>query len=117
MAREKIELTDNLVNFAAKMSEGNPGAIAVLSKLLTDPANFTFLLHMDDMNIRGCQIWVAYKDWAGGDIEKLKKGLSERDVELVKCVNENSGIEEIAVVSGASRDRDEDVSTGGWFGD
>jgi len=106
MARKKLNVNESVANVAAQMCEGNPGAIAALSSILTKRDDgLLVVLSLDDMNIRGCQIWVAYKDWAGGDVDKLAKGAFDRDQSMIDMVNERSGIEEVAVNSGASDKR------------
>ena len=58
--RKRIELTDSMNDMLFKMSEGNPGGLNVLMGLMDrDPLVF---LALDDMNIRGTQIWIGYKD-------------------------------------------------------
>lgn len=106
MARKKLNVNESVANVAAQMCEGNPGAIAALSSILTKREDgLLVVLSLDDMNIRGCQIWVAYKDWAGGDVDKLAKGAFDRDQSMIDMVNERSGIEEVATHSGASDTR------------
>ena len=40
------------------------------------------ILSLDDMNMRGSQIWVAYKDHCGQDIEKFIACIKERELVL-----------------------------------
>lgn len=70
------------------MSEGNPGAASVIGQLMQDPCEgFMAVLHMDDMNIRGCQIWVGYKDHCGSDIDRFKAAILDRDAAMVETIN------------------------------
>ena len=85
--REKLSMNDSLINMAVKMAEGNPGAVRVISKILEDQGGLFFLLDLDDMGMRGSQIWVAFKDYCGQDIEKLKQCLRDRDKKMVETVN------------------------------
>lgn len=85
--REKIKLSDTEQTLIAKMSEGNPGASIVLFKLIENNEPF-LILDLDDMNIRGSQIWVAYKDYCKEDIVKFKQCITERDEKMVDFLNE-----------------------------
>lgn len=69
--RERIELTDSLLDVMLKMSEGNPGAASVCAQLMKetpqiDPDNIMggmgVILSLDDMGVRGPKIWMLYKD-------------------------------------------------------
>ena len=87
------------------MSEGNPGALSVLFQLMQEPTGLMDILHLDDMNIRGTQIWIGYKYWADQDIAKFREGIKSRNPELVAKINElnaEQGCTDVAVVSGAS---------------
>jgi len=113
MVREKIDLyTVRLVSAFVKdlifiMSEENPGALSVLYKLLENPMGITDILHLDDMNIRGSQIWVGYKDHCYEDIEKFRDSIRGRNKDMVETINQKCQKEqgEIAVTSGASYNR------------
>jgi hypothetical protein len=114
MTRKKIGLGMSVRDVVVEMSEGNPGAINVMMSIINSsdemrgsiPAAM-ILLHLYDMNIRGPQIWLAYKDWAGQDLGKLIKAVMARDLELVTFLNAYAdkcpGMER-AVTSGASFD-------------
>lgn len=88
------------------LSEGNPGALAVIGAITkaegTSPTALIALLDLDDMNLRGSQIWVAYKDVCGGDIQALIERVRNRDPKLVEAVNRIIPEGERAVTSGAS---------------
>jgi len=58
--REQISPKDNLLDVVCKMSEGNPGAMTVIAQMMKiDPIKgFIRVLSMDDMNLRGCSIWL-----------------------------------------------------------
>jgi hypothetical protein len=105
--REKIELDGTNVDMAVKMSEGNPGALSVLIQLMEMGMDgFMVIMHLDDMNIRGSQIWVGYKDFCGEDIEKFKETVEARSPEMVEVINQMPsgalGTEEKAVTNGGS---------------
>lgn len=108
-AREKIDINDNMMQVMLKMSEGNPGAITGMASLINDDAmsGFMLLLGLDDMNIRGSQIWQVYKYYCEEDVEKFKEVIRNRDADMVQYLNEQNAVEgqEKAVTSGASFDR------------
>ena len=90
--RTKLNLSSGIQDAVVQMAEGNPGALSVLMKLLQDgPMGFMNLLHLDDMVMRGSQIWVAYKDHCGSDLEELKQALLNRDPAMVATVNASQG--------------------------
>ena len=96
--REDLPNLDILVT----MSEGNPGAISVLSQLMRGDHGIADVLNLEDMNMRGSQIWVAYKDHCGQDIAKLCRLVRERDPGMIETVNQEmgrGGSEEVAVRS------------------
>lgn len=71
---ERIELTDTTMEILMKMSEGNPGAVSVLAKMLkeggtVDPDGFMgglgAILSLDTLGIRGHKIWMLWKDVSG----------------------------------------------------
>lgn len=87
--REKIEGLKGIELILA-MAEGNPGALSVLATLARDDgplATGAMIGILDKMNIRGSQIWVAYKDFAGGDMVKLMKAVADNDPELIAVIN------------------------------
>lgn len=107
-AREKIDLNDSFLNLIVKMSEGNPGAIVGLTNLLkADKTGGMLLLGLDDMNIRGSQVWVAYKDLYHENAEKFAQAVHNRDRKMVDFINQEQASvgEEKAVTGGASFDR------------
>jgi hypothetical protein len=86
--RPKLNI-DSTREVILTMSEGNPGAIGVLMQLIQDPTGIGLIdiLNLDDMDMRGSQIWVAYKDHCKGDLDAFKKALRDRDQSLVDAVN------------------------------
>ena len=80
--------SDPLQELQLKLMDRNPGAASVLNLILKhrqDAANIFF--DIDDMNMRGTQIWVAYKDHCNGDIYKFIDACIARDAEMVATVN------------------------------
>lgn len=107
-ARKKIELNDSVFDVIYKMSDGLPGAIVGITELMkSDEAGFMLLLGLDDMNIRGSQIWEAYKYLYNEDGKKFAEAVKNRDEKMVQFINEElaSVGGEKAVTGGASFDR------------
>lgn len=87
--REEIRLGMSVMDLFMVISEGNPGAMNVMARLLEsdEVSGFVTLLALDDMNIRGTQLWLAYNDFCQGDLGKLHDVAEQRDYELVKFLN------------------------------
>lgn len=98
--RKQLDLTASATMMIIEMSEGNPGGAMVLSQLITRAPQA--ILFLDDMNIRGSQIWVGYKDHCGMDIDLFIEKIKNRDQEMIDTINKNTGIEEQAVRKVAS---------------
>lgn len=110
--RKKINMSSTIFDAVVDFSEGNPGSCTVLSRILKDepPVEvLSVLLDLDDMNIRGPQIWVAYKDYCGEDLVKFRECVRSRDRKMVDVVNaemlHDPRWSEIAVTNGASWER------------
>lgn len=89
MDREKVGLSDSPMSVLLKMAEGNPGAATVMGKLIADdPMGFIDVLHLDDMGMRGSQIWEAFK-FCKQDIAALRKAIRGRDKAMVAHVNQH----------------------------
>jgi len=93
------------------MSEGNPGAISVMTQVLNEMEQMEGLLgcilNLDDMNIRGSQIWIAYKDHCEQNLKLFIKLVKKRDQDMIDHVNQGSlrgftGTQHRAVVNGGS---------------
>ena len=107
-ARPKIELEDTMFDAIYKISEGVPGAMVGITKLMeSDEAGFMLLLGLDDMNIRGSQVWEAYKYLYNEAAKKFAKAVKYRDKNMVDFINQEMASVggEKAVTGGASFDR------------
>ena len=107
-AREKIDINDTIIETYMKMAEGNPGAMTAMGALTReDSMAFILILGLDDMNIRGSQIWQVYKYYCNEDVEKFKEVIHNRDADMVQYINEQNAAEgqEKAVSGGALFDR------------
>ena len=65
-----------------ELAKGNPGAFTVLVELIL--INPLLLEILEELDIRGPQIWVAFKDWAKKDMNKLSEGIMNRDPEMIE---------------------------------
>jgi hypothetical protein len=94
MIRHKLQATGDMLETVVQMSEGNPDAITALAELLKGSGReeaFGLILDLDDMNMRGSQIWVAYSDYCKKDVAKFKAAVRERDAEMIAFVNGHRG--------------------------
>lgn len=89
MSRKPIELDDSVMDVLVKMAEGNPGAVTVMTQILEHEKDKgpLRLLSLDDMNIRGSQIWVGFKDHCESKIEVFVKAIKDRDPAMVETIN------------------------------
>ena len=91
MEREELRLNDNLMDWMVKMAEGNPGALTVLLTAMKEKGAQEMgelILFLDDMNIRGKQIWIGYKEYCGCDIDKFADCIKEKDQVMIDKINE-----------------------------
>jgi hypothetical protein len=104
--RKEIGLNMSIMEALILMSEGNPGAATVLAELAKREDGFIWILSLDDMNIRGTQIWVGYKDVCESNIEKFIEAIKKRDKKMIDYINEvgeKGNHQYKAVESGASK--------------
>lgn len=107
--RKSISLNMTLQDLFVLMAEGNPGALSVLIELGKNdesPLGVTSLiLSLDDMNIRGWQIWVGYKDHCKEDIKAFTESIKSRSQAMVAAINheqQRAKDPHMAVVGGGS---------------
>ena len=107
--RKKIDLHTSILDTIVLLSEGNPGAVTVLAQMMkSGNKNFLLLLGLDDMNIRGWQVWVGYKDYCGCDLDKFMECIRNRDSGMIDKINEGAircGESVRAITGGASFNR------------
>lgn len=115
--RKPLEKSMKVVDLLVTMAEGNPGAATVLAQMMNfDPQNPTAcllnVLSLDDMNMRGSQIWVAYKYYCDHNLDRFIACVNTRDQGMVDKVNAmthaTGAADEPAVTRGASFSRRED---------
>jgi hypothetical protein len=86
--RKELDLNDSVLDALMAMSEGNPGAANVLMELMNNySSGFMLILNLDDMNIRGPQIWVGYKDHCNCDLKKFSDCIRHRDDLMIEAIN------------------------------
>lgn len=55
---------------------------------IEEPQGLLLIMNLDDMNIRGSQIWVGWKDWAEENMEKFVSAINDRNQEMIDFINE-----------------------------
>lgn len=86
--REEIDINKSVLDMLMLMAEGNMGAASVISQIMNKyDAGSMCIFTLDDMNIRGVQIWVGYKDACEEDINTFCQRVKQRDPSLVKAIN------------------------------
>lgn len=108
MKREEININGSVLDMLVLISEGNPGAATVLSRIMNKyDAGAMSIFDLDDMNIRGTQVWVAFKDVCNEDLDMLCERIKKRDPAIVDAVNAemklDPSFEWLAVTHGASK--------------
>lgn len=90
MLNKRKELSGSAQNIILAMIEGNMGAANVLSQV-GEKHGFEGLIDviadLDDMNIRGTQIWIGYKDYCGEDLESFMESVCDRDKDMIQAIN------------------------------
>ncbi len=91
MSRVSLDMT--MMDALEALAEGNPGAISVCMQLMEmgKESGFLDVLRLDDAGIYGPNVWIAYKDICGEDIEVMRERL--RSGELMRLLNDNEGFQ------------------------
>lgn len=90
MKSERKKLgTGSMLDDVVIMAEGNPGAVSVMAQIMGKQKELGYLtiLCLDDMNIRGEQIWLGYKDFCSEVIEVFIEKIESRDEKMVDFIN------------------------------
>ncbi len=83
------------------MADGSADAMKVIKQI-----NYLDLLHLDDMNIRGRQIWIGFKEHCGQNIDDFIECYNSRDPKFVATINRLCLADgEAAMVKGATLGR------------
>ena len=87
--RQSINWDDSLKEVLLKMSEQNAGALRIMIRIMNQygRAGLSHILLLDDMNIRGTQIFVGYKYHCKGNLQTFVKCIKNRDPEMVETIN------------------------------
>ena len=91
MPRENLDSVDTVQDLVVLMAEGNPGGLNVMMGLLKENGTeigAALIVKLDEMNMRGPQIWVGYKDHCGQDLEAFAKAIIDGDQSMVDKVNQ-----------------------------
>lgn len=88
---ERINLDMSTVDAVVAMAEGNPGAVSVLTQLISRGGGVGIIdvLHLDAAEIYGPNIWIAYKDLCDEDADRLSAEL--RSGELQARIKDDTG--------------------------
>ena len=88
--RLEINADDSLREVLIKAAEDNPAAVKVLMKIMRKLSyeGFSVILQMDDMNIRGAQIFVGYKYHCRGNLEHFIECIKNRDTNMLETIND-----------------------------
>ena len=106
---------DSLREVLIKAAEDNPSAVKVLMKIMQKfhYAGFSIILQLDDMNIRGTQIFVGYKYHCRGNLDRFIECINNKDSKMLETIN-NEGLKgkypHKAVPGGASSGQREFLS-------
>ena len=75
MENRKITGNMSTIDMCMEMSEGNPGAIQVISQMMYDPRNFMDIFLCDSLNIRGSKLYMLNSDCCGRNFDKFSRTL------------------------------------------
>jgi hypothetical protein len=103
-ARGRLSARATLSELVVTMSEGYSGSEDVLLLIFEHARSpLDVILSLDDMNMRGPQIWHAFHNVCDGRIGELIRRVTEKDARLVAAVNIMTlGEPEQAIQKGAS---------------
>lgn len=65
----------NMMDMMMVLSEGNPGALTILTKMMNDPRSIMDILLLDSLDIRGSKIWMLYSDSCDKNVGKFNRTL------------------------------------------
>lgn len=90
--RPTIRMDGSPVDLMVDLSEGIIGAATVLRQMLQEygAEALLYMMHLDDMNMRGSQIWLGYAHYCGSDLDKFVKAIKTRDLGMVAFVNKRN---------------------------
>ncbi len=88
MTKRIIDSEDSIEDVLEKMSNGNPGALNVLNRIIDkkEEQGFKLILKMDSLGLRGSSIWICYKDYCKKDIDKFISEIKSPDSGMMNFV-------------------------------
>lgn len=106
MHETRITLMDTPLTAIVKLAEGNPGAVSVLGRVMTeggkidpDSKPFLILLNLDTLGLYGPRVWMLYKDVCGERLDRTlavlrawQLGLLSRDAVHHAVENRGAGV-------------------------
>ena len=101
MLRLDTGLLDHVIGASLMLSEDNSEASRILQMCIVRK-QWWLLMHLDDMNIRGEQIVIAYNKWCLEDHLIFEVAISRRDQEMLDFINKKSNSEWLVVRNGGS---------------
>ena len=101
MLRLDTGLLDHVIGASLMLSEDNSEASRILQMCIVRK-QWWLLMHLDDMNIRGEQIVIAYNKWCLEDHLIFEVAISRRDQEMLDFINNKSNSEWLVVKNGGS---------------
>ena len=108
--RKHLSTEEDLVHWLVELAEGIIGSASVLADLweASDEAGgLNLFFRLTDMNIRGPQIWVGYKDHCKENLAMFIECLYSRDADMIatinkECPHDGYGNPATAVISGGN---------------
>lgn len=100
VSRNPINLDMSLGDTIDMMTEQVPGAKQTMMRLAR--INPTLILELDDMNMRGQQIWQAFNQYSMGDITTFVGLLASRNEDMIQWVNRHLPSHPMAVRRGGA---------------
>lgn len=92
----RVTLDTSVTDAIVAMSGGNPGALTVLMQLMSTELGLIGMCHLDDREIYGSDIWVAWKDICKEDMNLFVATIRDRSNDLEDKIeaiqHPNSGV-------------------------
>lgn len=109
-SRKPLTKDDSFHDFIQKITEGHSGARTVIENLVEEygaAKSAEVILGLDDMNVRGTQIWAGYNQHCSENLETFVACVEEKRQDFVETINRierASGRTERAVVQEKASD-------------
>lgn len=68
---------EEAIKLIVKLSEGNPGAMTVMVDLYKERGDDGLDIIVNEPNLRGCAIWLVYKDYGTQDLKRFDESIRE----------------------------------------